>query len=246
MDTSASADEQARKAASMAKLLVKAPNPSEQRGSIAEPKSGVLPLNISRSRRDGLLYIPKSYSTEKAAPVVVILHGAGGHAEGALQLISDYADDHGLILIAPESRGRTWDMILGGYGPDVEFINQCLTKVFNEYTVDPKHLCIAGFSDGASYSISLGVCNGFLFSHIIGFSPGFIRVQRYEDSPLIYVSHGKRDSVLHIDNCSRRLVPKLLEHKYRVTYKEFEGGHTVPPSIAAEALTWFMQTTDKQ
>lgn len=156
--------------------------------------------------------------------------------------------------------------------------------------MDPKHLCIAGFSDGASYSISLGVCNGFFFTHIIGFSPGslphaacksveivytvipnalqgvrtllyllnpnlwsfvpvlcsgFIRVQRYEDAPLIYVSHGKRDSVLHIGNCSRRLVPKLLEHKYRVTYKEFDGGHTVPASIAEEALTWVMQTTDK-
>lgn len=70
------------------------------------------------------MYIPKSYSMEKPAPVVVILHGAGGHAEGALQLISDFADVHGLILIAPESRGRTWDMILDRYGPDVEFINQ--------------------------------------------------------------------------------------------------------------------------
>lgn len=49
---------------------------------------------------------------------------------------------------------------------------RCLAKVFQEYTVDPTHLAIAGFSDGASYSISLGVCNGFLFTHIIGFSPG--------------------------------------------------------------------------
>uniref|UniRef100_A0A7I4CVN3 Uncharacterized protein n=1 Tax=Physcomitrium patens TaxID=3218 RepID=A0A7I4CVN3_PHYPA len=124
MDTTGAADEQARKAASMARLLAKPLNPSEQRGCIAQPMRGVVPLHVSGSRRDGLMYIPKSYSMEKPAPVVVILHGAGGHAEGALQLISDFADVHGLILIAPESRGRTWDMILDRYGPDVEFINQ--------------------------------------------------------------------------------------------------------------------------
>lgn len=62
---------------------------------------------------------------EKPAPVALILHGAGGHAQGALQLISDYVEGNNLILIAPESRGRTWDMIIDAYGPDVEFIDRC-------------------------------------------------------------------------------------------------------------------------
>lgn len=73
---------------------------------------------------------------------------------------------------------------------------------------------------------------------------GFMRVQRYEDAPVIYVSHGTRDAVLGIDNCSRRVVPRLQQQQYRVKYHEFEGGHTVPASIAAEALTWFLQTAD--
>lgn len=132
-------------------------------------------------------------------------------------------------------------MIIDAYSPDVEFMDRCLAKVFQEYTKDPTHLAIAGFSDGASYAISLGVCNGFLFTHIIGFSPGFMRVQRYEDAPVVYVSHGTRDAVLGIDNC---VVPRLQQQQYKVTYHEFEGGHTVPASIAAEALTWFLQTQD--
>jgi phospholipase/carboxylesterase len=73
---------------------------------------------------------------------------------------------------------------------------------------------------------------------------GFMRVQRYEDAPVVYVSHGTRDALLVIDNCSRRVVPRLQQQQYKVTYHEFEGGHTVPASIAAEALTWFLQTQD--
>jgi phospholipase/carboxylesterase len=36
------------------------------------------------------------------------------------------ADEAGVILLAPESRGRTWDVLVGGYGPDVEFIGRAL------------------------------------------------------------------------------------------------------------------------
>lgn len=60
------------------------------------------------------------------------------------------------ILLAPDSRGRTWDFILGDYGPDVRFIDRALDHVFKRYNVHPGHIGIAGFSDGASYALSLG------------------------------------------------------------------------------------------
>jgi predicted esterase len=63
----------------------------------------------------------------------------------------------------------------GSYGPDVDFINRSMSYVFDRYAVDPARLGIAGFSDGASYALSLGLPNGDLFSHIIAFSPGFMR-----------------------------------------------------------------------
>ncbi len=37
-----------------------------------------------------------------------------------------------------------------------------------------------GFSDGASYALSLGVPNGDLFTHIVAFSPGFMRLPDQE------------------------------------------------------------------
>jgi phospholipase/carboxylesterase len=58
------------------------------------------------------------------------------------------------------------------------------------------------------------------------------------DAPAIYISHGTNDEVLPIDACSRRLAPALRRAGYEVRYREFRGGHTVPPKIAREAVEW--------
>ena len=66
--------------------------------------------------------IPGTPPGERAAPLVLVLHGAGGTAEGGLVLLQSLADEAGLLLLAPASRQRTWDVIMRGYGPDVELI----------------------------------------------------------------------------------------------------------------------------
>jgi predicted esterase len=55
------------------------------------------------------------------------------------------------------------------------YLDQALQHVFETYSIDPGRVGLGGFSDGASYALSLGVANGDLFSHIIAFSPGFMR-----------------------------------------------------------------------
>jgi phospholipase/carboxylesterase len=140
-------------------------------------------------------------------------------------------------VVAPESRKRTWDVIEGGYGPDVAFIDQALTKVFGLHPVDPARIALSGFSDGASYALSLGVINGELFDHIIAFSPGFMAPTTTADTPRIFISHGTHDEVLPIDPCSRRIVPALGRAGYDVDYHEFDGGHVVVPEMVERAVT---------
>jgi phospholipase/carboxylesterase len=171
------------------------------------------------------------------------LHGAGGHAQQGLDLLQHLADDHGLILVAPASAAPTWDVIVAReYGPDVELIDRALDHVFSHYAVDRRHLAIGGFSDGASYALSLGLANGELFSHVIAFSPGFIAAVTPDGQPEIFISHGTRDGVLPIEPCSRRIVPRLRRAEYTVMYEEFEGGHSIPPDIAGAAVAWFLGT----
>jgi phospholipase/carboxylesterase len=189
-------------------------------------------------RRDGLLYVPATYSSDEPATLVLSLHGAGGTAQHGLGLFQSVADAAGLIVLAPDSRGRTWDVILGDYGPDVAFIDQALTQTFARYALRPDHLVVSGFSDGASYALSLGLTNGDLFSRIVAFSPGFMAPAQINGEPEIYISHGTEDQVLPIDVCSRRIVPMLREAGYAVLYHEFAGPHTVPAEIVGDAVAW--------
>lgn len=209
-----------------------------------EAPSGLKALN-SGTERDGLVYVPSGYDAARAAPFALMLHGAHSGAREGIAPFLDLADEAGLILLAPESQGRTWDISLGGYGPDVEFIDRALKSVFSRNTVEPLRLAACGISDGASYALSLGLTNGDLFTHVIAFSPGFVFTEERRGSPNVFVSHGTRDQILSIDSTSRRIVPRLRREGYDVRYKEFDGSHEVPPEVAQEALLWFTGTEAK-
>lgn len=192
------------------------------------------------SGRDGLRYVPETYRPNQPTPFILMLHGAGGSAHGSIVPFQTLADTSGCILLAPDARDRTWDVILDGFGPDVAFIDRALAQTFDRYAIDPTRCAVEGFSDGASYALSLGITNGDLFTHLIAFSPGFLAPEGARGMPRIYVSHGVRDTMLPIDRCSRRIVPPLQNAGYAVRYHEFDGPHTVPPDIASEALDWFL------
>jgi phospholipase/carboxylesterase len=168
-------------------------------------------------------------------PLVVLLHGAGSSASAALELAPD---DAGLIRLAPQSAGRTWDVIEGGFGVDVERLDAALGELFATAAVDPARVALAGFSDGASYALSLGLGNGDLVTHIIAFSPGFAAPAAQGGRPRIFATHGTQDRVLPIDRCSRRLIPPLRRAGYDVTYEEFDGGHVVLPEHRRQAAQW--------
>ena len=187
---------------------------------------------------EALLHVPAGYSPDRPAPLVVLLHGAGSDARSGLTPLRHLADEAGLILLSPKSRGRTWDAVLGRFGADVAQIDALLGHVFQRFAVDRSRLAIGGFSDGASYALSLGRSNGDLFTHLIAFSPGFMAPEKRRGRPPIYVSHGVEDRVLPIDSCSRTLVPALRRAGHEVDYSEFDGGHTVPPGIARGAVRW--------
>jgi phospholipase/carboxylesterase len=186
----------------------------------------------------GLVYVPAGVGPELPTPLVLLLHGAGATAQHGLDLLIGQADDAGLVLVAPSSQGETWDLLLGGYGPDVAWIDRALAEVFLRLPVDSTRLAVGGFSDGASYALSLGLTNGDLFSHVLAFSPGFAAPVRRRGRPRLFLSHGTRDRVLPIDACSRRLVLELRQTGYQVRYREFEGGHVIPPAIVRDAVAW--------
>jgi len=205
--------------------------------------NGLLSIRLEDSR-DALLYVPTTYQPDKPLPLILLLHGAGGNARGGMAPFLPAADIANLILLAPSSREQTWDVIIHNYGEDVRSIDKALAHVFNSYAIDTSHLAIGGFSDGASYALSLGLTNGDLFSHIIAFSPGFMVAASRQGMPRIFISHGTHDTVLPIDRCSRRIVRQLQREHYNVHYHEFDGPHTIPVEIVREAWDWFSSSEE--
>jgi len=202
------------------------------------PPAGCTALGLTEGR-DGLLHVPVAAAL-RPCPLVVLLHGAGASAAEAMMLLADVTEANGLVLLVPESRASSWDFLRGGYGPDVEYIDRALARVFARCPIDPARVVLVGFSDGASYALSLGIANGDLFTHLIAFAPGFAAPPAHVGQPRILVAHGTRDRVLPIDRCSRRVVPVLRADGYDVVYEEFDGGHSVPPDLARRAVAWVM------
>jgi len=203
-------------------------------------------LNFGEER-DGVLYIPSSYDFKKHIPLLVFFHGAGGGVSSLKKFYRD-AENFGIAVLLIESRERTWDIIftrtqkgLGEFNRDAKFLDKALRYTFNRCLIDYKKIALGGFSDGASYALSLGALNGELFTHIIAVAPGFIKHSNsFIGKPKIYITHGREDKALSIQYSQQRTVPYLKEKNYDVTYVEHNEGHLINSEIVEKFLNWFL------
>jgi predicted esterase len=189
------------------------------------------------------IVVPDTYEPSRPLPLVVALHGAGGTAQGPIDLLAPYARSDEFLLVVPESERQTWDVIAGGeYDRDIETIDRTLRTTFERCAVDPTKIFLEGFSDGASYALGVGTTNPELFRKVVAFSPGFIPpVSTQAAKPAIFVSHGTQDQVLPIDQTGRAIASALQANGFAVTFEEFDGGHSVPPAVARAAVDFMLQ-----
>ena len=92
-------------------------------------------------------YVPASGRPRR---LVVALHGAGGTPDDSIRVLRPVADAANLLLLAPASAGRTWDMIVGGFGPDVLRIDRAVAAVPARYQVRPGPYVV---SDGSQRGV---------------------------------------------------------------------------------------------
>lgn len=191
------------------------------------------------------LYVPTNYTPTKAWPLAVLLHGHGGSGEGMVLDFRTFAESAGLVVVTPNSRGQTWDRLMGNnsdYGPDVAHIDGVLKWMFDRVAVDPALVTLGGFSDGATYAILIGLKNGDVISRIAAFTPCADVPSNRLGMPPLFISHGIHDQVLPIDDCSRTTVPRLRERGYTVEFVEYaseEGnGHYITSEVVRQAMDW--------
>ncbi len=158
------------------------------------------------------------------------------------------ADARGLVLLAPTSRGITWDSILSAKAPpspdsplaneeahrfgrtrDSDRVEAAITNLSKIIPVDRSRTAIAGFSDGATFALAMGLSRDHPFSAVIAWSPGIaIATDNPARARPVFISHGRKDAILSFDEDCGDIVPLVESEGARVTFLPFDGGHQIP------------------
>lgn len=174
--------------------------------------------------------------------LILALHGAGsGGSRGGLYALRGGWSESGVVMVAPASAGTTWSF-LRGRDEDLPFADRALKRAFARCRIDPGRVGIGGFSDGATYALTLGLVNGDLFRGVIALSPGGVLAENAVGKPRVFIAHGTLDNVLPISRTSDQIVKQLRAFGYRVKYRKFRGGHQVAPAISRESVRWFLRS----
>jgi polyhydroxybutyrate depolymerase len=114
---------------------------------------------IGSIQRTYLLHIPASIDHNTPAPLVFVLHGAGGQGAGFARHtgFSRLADEKGFIVIYPDGVRRRWNdgRSAGPSQDDVGFIRSLLDTLEAEFPIDNRRVYATGISNGAMFSYRL-------------------------------------------------------------------------------------------
>ncbi|HTS18931.1 MAG TPA: PHB depolymerase family esterase [Verrucomicrobiae bacterium] len=141
--------------------------------SRAEPlKPGDHNLTLTTGGRDRtyLLHLPPVYDGKRSLPLVIVLHGGGGNARGAVKMtgFSDKADKEGFVVVYPNGSGRlktrllTWNSgnccgyALDSDVDDVGFIRALIDELVKTRGIDPKRVFVTGMSNGGMMTYRIG------------------------------------------------------------------------------------------
>ena len=197
---------------------------------------------------DQLAYVvtPPAIEPGRAYPLVVVLHGAGRQDELLVRGLQSERERRGTIFVVPRSRQMTWDLIAGGDGEDLAFLDGVLHSLYRRYRIDPARQAIVGFSDGASYGLSIALSNPRVFSAVMVWAAGFLALDpgtlRPDDpKPRVLLEYGTRDQLFPFEQVALPMRDTLVRLGYAVEFRADEGGiHWPRREFLADALDWFL------
>ncbi len=116
-------------------------------------------IEIGEYVRTYEFYRPTGWDKLKQMPMVLLLHGAGGDAQGMEKLSSfiAIAEREKFVVVYPEGIDHQWN---DGRGrnelvSDVGFISKLIDFMLNEYSIDKNKVYVAGMSNGGFMTMRL-------------------------------------------------------------------------------------------
>ncbi len=201
----------------------------------ASPATARTPAIVQHVSTNAFAYVPATITGP--APLIVVLHGAGGDARYFLDQFKHDADQRGAILLSVQSSGRTWAQRRPTDDEaDVANIKAAIAQLTAKAPIDRSRTTVLGFSDGASYALSIGMAYPGLFRTIVAFSPGYAFAPSDIDTEQrIFIAHSRRDPILPAANV-RDMIEGLEGAGYSPVVHWFNGGHEIDPQLKNAAL----------
>ena len=104
---------------------------------------------------------------------------------------------------------------------------------------------LIGYSDGASYGLSIGLSNPHLFRAVMAWAAGFVQLDdtfASDDAskPDLLLEYGTHDPVFPFERIALPMRQHLEAHGFPVEFRADAGGKHWPSSdFQPEALDWF-------
>ena len=136
-----------------------------------------LSMQHDGSRRTFLVYVPRSYTDSKAAPLVFVFHGGGGAGKNMREKITlgqfdCIADREGQIIVYPDGLSTKGDVTAERHWndnrwepgtefehmddvDDIGFVKEMIEILDDKLNIDKNRIYAAGFSNGAMFSMRL-------------------------------------------------------------------------------------------
>lgn len=171
-------------------------------------------------------------------PLIVVLHGYGGEARTNAEKFRRAAAGSGAILAAPNAlrpgpggRGFSWT-----FRDEAEWwVLRVVERVAAKHRIDPQRVILAGFSQGASAALTVGLAHPDRFAGLLaiaGHYDAHLMPPPPEGGPRVYLLAGARDPAVQTFREARvNLEAAGLDVRLRV----IAGlGHAYPQRSEAE------------
>ncbi|MEX2207459.1 MAG: hypothetical protein WEF50_14615 [Myxococcota bacterium] len=202
-------------------------------------------VSIERGESRAVLLTPSEIDPAKRYPLVTVLHGAGRQDEMLVKACRDEPETRDALFLVPRSLLPTWDLIASPERPDLDFLEYAYDLIYRRYPVDAGRQALLGYSDGASYALSVGLSNPHLFRAVMGWAAGFIALDRTfnldgDRKPLVLLEYGTHDPLFPFERVAIPMRENLRKAGYTVEFRVDQGGkHWPSPDFLPEALDWF-------